>query len=166
MKVSKICFYIFLVLTIAVDAWIIVESCFDSDLSGYQSTNFSYYFVEFIKLFDPNTPLAKDPELTHYVIRKLIGHFAFFGLSGVVTAFTFVFSEDNLKNRKIQSIIALTIFGYSLALLSELIQLFIPGRYFAFTDTLIDFSGFVLGAGVIYLVSWLIYRHKSKKIVN
>ena len=47
--------------------------------------------------------------------------------------------------------------------LTETIQLNVPGRSGEFTDVMIDFSGYLLGAAIIVLIIFLIIRHQNKK---
>lgn len=163
MKLRNILFYIFLTLSVATYTWILVESGVNGTNSASESLGLVNSFIEWVKTFDPTSPIVQDPETTHTVIRKLVGHFLFFGLAGTFTSLSFVFIEDGLVKRKVESIILMAGVGFSLALFSELIQLATPGRFFAFTDVLIDFSGYVLFAAIVYLIAFLIYRSKEKK---
>ena len=50
-----------------------------------------------------------------------------------------------------------------MAALTECIQLTIPGRAGSVIDILIDYAGYTIGAGIILLIYFLIYRHHKKK---
>ena len=52
--------------------------------------------------------------------------------------------------------------GVSVAIISEAIQTSIPGRAGTFTDVFIDLGGYILFAGLVYLIYFLIIRHKNK----
>ena len=54
--------------------------------------------------------------------------------------------------------------GIVVAVTSELIQAFVPERAGTFTDVFIDLGGFILFAGLTYLIYFLILRHHQKKI--
>ncbi len=163
MKIRHILFYIFLTLSVATYTWILVESGVNGSNCANESLGLVNSFIAWVKTFAPDSPIVQDPETTHTVIRKLVGHFLFFGLAGIFTSLTFVFLDDGLSKRKIESIILMASVGFIMALASELIQLVTPGRFFMFTDVLIDFSGFVLFAGFVYLISFLVFKRQEKK---
>lgn len=99
-----------------------------------------------------------------YFIRKSLGHFLAFGVSGVLVTITlYMFLADKFK--KYILIIMSTLIGIFVASLTEFIQLFVPGRSGTLIDILIDLGGYVLfGAiliGIYYLVIF-INRKKSK----
>ena len=101
------------------------------------------------------------------VIRKGIGHFCLFLLDAV---FTFLFLVRVLKDKKkfkLWHIILITVsIGLFVAILSEGIQHFIPGRYFTGTDILVDFSGYLFGFFLTWLVVFLVDRKKHKELEN
>ena len=163
MKKRIIPFYIFLFLTIASNIFILVEGAIGGEGSAAQSVGLTQAFIDFIASFDSNSPIVLNPELTHTVIRKLVGHFGLFGVTGVFTILAMLFTEEGIEKRKIQTIVLSLPFGFSVALFSELEQLFTPGRFFTFNDVLIDFSGYILLGGITFLIFYLIYRHNCKK---
>ena len=61
-----------------------------------------------------------------------------------------------------QIIIALA-FGLTIAAITEIIQLNVPGRSGEFTDVLIDYGGYVFGFSIIFLILFLIIKSKHKK---
>ena len=163
MKSHKILFTIFLILTVAINVFIIVEGFIGGDGSASQSFSFTEMFIEIVKAIDPESEIVKNPEATHAVIRKLVGHFALFGLSGIFTVLTFVFTEEGLTTRKIETIYVSLTLGFSVALTSELAQLVTPGRFMSFGDVGIDFAGFLTFGGLTYLISYLIKNRKKKE---
>ena len=162
MKKRQIAFFIFLILSLAINVFIIIEGATGVEGSAAQSMGFTQAFIDFVAKIDPNSPIVTNPELTHKVIRKLVGHFLFFGLSGILTTLSFVLINDSMK-KKVEIIIMCLLTGLLVAFTSELVQLIAPGRFFAFTDVLIDYSGYVLFGAIVFIVSILIYRHKLKK---
>ncbi len=163
MKKNIVLFYIFLVLSFAINIFIIVEGATAGDRSASQSFSFTQMFIDFVKTFAPDSPIVTDPETTHAVIRKLVGHFGLFGVSGIITTVDFLLINDALKKRKAEIIVASSFVGLYIAFISELAQLFTPGRYFTFTDVLIDFSGYLLFGGITFIIFYLVYRHREKK---
>ena len=160
MKARKILFYIFLALSIAINALIIVESSIGGSGSASQSVSFSDWFIYLLECIGIK---VTDRETFHYVFRKLVGHFLLFGLSGIFTMLSLVLNDYLMNKFKWKTILFCLGAGVMVALISELIQACVPGRYGTFTDVFIDLAGFIGFAGIVYLIYYLIIRHKSKK---
>ena len=94
-------------------------------------------------------------------IRKSIGHFLLFLVSGV---FTFLFFYELLKDKKIYfSILFASIVGLVVAIISEVIQHFIPTRFGSVIDVITDFGGYMLGLLLVFGIIILISRHQKRK---
>ena len=159
MKARKILFYIFLTLAVATNVFIIVESCIGGAGSAAQSFSFSESLANLLEKIFPN--LVIDHAAFHSAIRKIVGHFLLFGLSGIFTTLTFVMSDYLMEKLKWKNITIILSIGLIIALISELIQYFVPGRYGVLTDVLIDYSGYVLFSGIVYLIYILIIHRKT-----
>ena len=83
-------------------------------------------------------------------IRKGIGHFGAFLVTSIVSTLTLMVLFD--KKLWLLTVPINYIQGLFLADLTEFIQLFTPGRCGTFSDVLIDFSGFAIGATFITLI--------------
>lgn len=86
----------------------------------------------------------------NYFIRKLFGHFGAFMFYSVFTTMLCL-----LIFKKKFSLLFSLINGFGIALISELIQLFVPGRFGAFKDVMIDFSGYlvpILGFFIYFII--------------
>lgn len=101
-------------------------------------------------------------------IRKSIGHFGAFLVFGIISSMFFMVLLD--KKKWAVSIPLTFIQGYALGALTEYIQTFVKGRSGLFSDVIIDFTGFAIGAGaaaviilVVYLTRYLIQKRKNKK---
>ena len=164
MKARKILFYIFLTIALAINVLIIVESCIGGEGSASQSISVSESIASAIEGLFPSANI--DHAAFHSAIRKIVGHFLLFGLSGIFTALTFVFNDFIMNKFKWKNILFILGIGFAVALVSELIQYFVPGRYGAFTDVFIDFSGYLFFSGLTYLIYLLIIRHRNKQIKN
>ena len=163
MKARKILFYVFLALSIATNILIIVESCIGGDDSASQSFSFSQWFMEMLQSMGIT---VTDKEAFMAVFRKVVGHFLLFGVSGTFTMLSLCFNDFLYNKFKwINTLFCLGL-GVSVAVISELIQVFVPGRVGAFTDVFIDLGGFVLFGGLAYLIFFLIVRHHQKKLQN
>lgn len=162
-KKELVCFYLFLIISILINVFIVVEGFIGGSDSASQSFSLTNLFIEFVKLIDPNSPLVTNPEITHSIIRKLVGHFLLFGLSGLFTTLTMIFINDSMTIHKKEIIIVSSFCGLSLAFISELAQLFTPGRYMSIIDMLIDLSGYISFGGITFLIAYLSYRKKHQK---
>ena len=160
MKVRKILFYIFLVLSVATNVLIIVESSIGGSGSASQSASISDWFI---KILESIGITISDVETFRYVFRKLVGHFLLFGLSGLFTALSLVMNDFLMNKFKWKNMLFCLGLGVSVAVISELIQAFVPGRYGTFTDVFIDLAGYIGFAGITYLIYYLIKR-RTKKI--
>lgn len=98
----------------------------------------------------------------NYLIRKLIGHFGSFLVTAVFGILTvFLFSKET-KRRSLLSL-AILIYGFVLAMLSEFLQIFAGNRGPSFTDVGIDFSGYFIGALLTFLLCLFLFRKKDKE---
>ena len=163
MKVKLVFFYILMVLFIATDVFIFIEAGTDASGSSNQSMGITQMLVDFVRLFDPNSEFVTNPDFAHHVVRKLVGHFGLFGVSGILTTADLMLIDEGLSNKKVQIIISSLGAGITVAIFSEVLQSFTPGRAFAFADIGIDFAGYILFGGITLLIGLLIHRHKEKK---
>ena len=163
MKARKVLFYVFLVLSIATNVLIIVESSIGGGGSAAQSFSFSEWFINLLESIGIS---ITDKEAFHAVFRKLVGHFLLFGFSGCFTMLSLIMN-DFLTNKFTWKINLFCLaLGVIVALISELIQVFVPGRAGTFTDVFIDLAGYISFAGITYLIYFLVIRHKRKKIAE
>lgn len=160
MKARKILFYVFLALSIAVNVLIIVESSVTGSGSASQSVSLSEWFIKFLESIGIT---ITDHAAFHSMFRKLVGHFLLFGLSGIFTMLSLVMNDYLMNKFKWKTTLFCLGLGVTIAVISELIQALVPERYGTFTDVFIDLAGFVGFAGIVYLIYFLIIRHKSKK---
>ena len=160
MKARKILFYIFLILSIATNILIIVEACIGGAGSAGQSASLSAWFMHILESIGIT---ITDKETFHAVFRKVVGHFLLFGFSGAFTMLSLVMNDYLMNKFKWVTTMFCLALGVMVAVTSELIQVFVPERAGTFTDVFIDLAGFVLFAGITYLIYFLIVRHNRKK---
>lgn len=101
-------------------------------------------------------------------IRKSIGHFALFFVSGCFTFLT-IYSFLQAKSTRLKRwkiVLIVLAIGFAIALASEAIQHFVPSRYGSMVDVSVDFFGFLLGLLVPVIVLKLIERRKNRKIID
>ena len=156
MKARKILFYIFASIALAINVLIIVESCIGGEGSASQSISVSESIADAIESLFPDSNI--DHVAFHSAIRKIVGHFLLFGLSGIFTCLTFIMNDYLRVKLKWKNIIIIASIGLTIAFISELIQYFTPGRYGALLDILIDYAGYILFGGLTYLITYLIFK--------
>ena len=167
MKRSKnelILLIVFGVLAIAINVFIIVHSCLDATESTKASTGVVKIIEDIINGIKPGTINESNYGAFTTFIRKAFGHFGLFVCSGLLTSPALYFLLKPYKWAKYSYIITISsLFGFSMGALTETIQLNVPGRSGEFTDVMIDFSGYLLGAAIIVLILFLVIRHQNKK---
>ncbi len=105
------------------------------------------------------------------IIRKSIGHLMLFFVDGIFTTLGAYFLIKDSKKKYFRYLIypASLVFGFSIAGLSEFIQLFIPKRGARWIDVGIDTLGYAsatLLIALIFLIIFIIKRIKDKKKVK
>ena len=158
------CKWIFFTLMLVVNAFIIYQSC----LPKASSRNWSDAVIDVIKVItdgsvDSSTPITPNMSWGSF-IRKAIGHFGLFAIDGVVTFlyFHFLYLDKKFTNRNLYIYIA-AVLGIIVAVVTELLQLVIPGRYGDVIDILIDIGGYVVGVVITFFIVYLVNRQKNKK---
>ena len=150
---------------IIVNAFIIYQSC----LPDVSSKSWSDAVVDVIKAItngniDSSTPITPTLSWGKF-IRKMIGHFSLFGLDGVVTFLYFYYLDIDTKHKYKYLLFFLSIaLGILLAVITESLQLIIPGRYGDIIDTLIDIGGYIFGFVIALLVTLLVGRKRRKMV--
>ena len=170
MKVSKkylIWTIVFSVIALAINVFIIVHSCLDASVSTEASSGVTEVVEEIINDIKPGTINETNYNDFASFIRKAFGHFGLFLISGFFTSLALFLIINPFNNKKYYRIILIALSsGLLLALLTETIQLYVPGRSGELTDVLIDFGGYLLGFSVIFLILFFIIRHINKQINN
>ena len=161
-KKRNILLYIFLSLSILMNAFLVFQSALPPD----SSMSWSNIALDVAKTFVPTT---QGNDGTTYIadvnasdlIRKLIGHFSFYLIDGVFVSlyayYQFYYSKD-----KQPMIFLITVVGVFFSILTELIQMLVPGRSGDIIDMLINFGGYVLGSGIVLLIFFLVNKYKNK----
>jgi VanZ family protein len=107
------------------------------------------------KLFNANIEMT-DNYLC--IIRKLVGHFGFNVVLGVVSTLFYI----NLCLDKKITLLLHYIIGFVVAFSSEfLCEAFTSGRSASFYDVLIDYSGFILISTILFIIFFV---KKDKEI--
>ena len=166
MKKKKIAFIIFAAITIAIEVLIMVESAFSGVKSSGQSNSFTQAIINFVEKIDTEAYIVTHPDEFKAFARKFFGHFLLFGGLGFFSMFTLSMLEDAYKDKKLQIILSCLSFGLASSIYSEIIQLFASERVGQIIDVLLDFSGFSLFSLAIFLILFIINKHREKKNVS
>ena len=167
MKISKkylIFTIIISVFALAINAYIIVHSCLDGAQSIEASKGVIETTEEIINNISPGTITPENHDSFASFVRKAFGHFGLFSISGFLSSLSIFLLINPVKNSKYYMSIVISLeFGLLMGLITETIQLNVPGRSGELTDVLIDFGGYLLGFLFIFLILFLIIRHLNKK---
>lgn len=161
MKLKRVIFYLFVVLAVITDVLIIVEAAIGGSNSSGQSLGVTQLIIDIVKIFDPNSPIVLNPDVTHAVVRKLVGHFGLFGASGLFTTIAMLLYKDVRYDKKMVVFAISEGSGLLLAFISELIQLVTPGRFFSIGDVFIDYSGYIIFSMIVFFSFFTVYRNKE-----
>ncbi len=167
MKLSKkylIWTIIVSVLALAINVYIIVHSCLNASQSSDASKGVVDMMENVVNTIAPGTVTPSNYDSFATFIRKAFGHFGLFMVSGLLTSISIYLICHPLKGSKYWMLISISLeFGLLLALITETIQLNVPGRSGELLDVLIDFAGYLLGFLIIFLILFLIIRKQIKK---
>ena len=151
--------WIVIVLSIAINVFIIVNSC----LPAGPSTQESNWVVEpaktIINSIKENTINETNIDNFSSFIRKFVGHFSLFMVSGFLTTLSIKFIYYDRRLKFFGFIIISCISGLFLAILTEFIQIFVPGRSGQISDVAIDFLGYLL---VLLIIGLIVYIRMKK----
>lgn len=167
MKVSKKYRFwtlVLILLAVSINAYIIVHSCLDAAQSTEASNTIVNVSEDVVNTIAPGTITPENHDSFGLFIRKLFGHFGLFVISGLLSSLAIYFSFNPLINKKYYQIMIISLcFGLLMGLITEMIQLFIPGRSGELLDVLIDFAGYLLGFLIILLILLIVLKHQYKK---
>ena len=157
---------IFTILAVALNAFIIYQSCLGSGESTSWSEPVAEAAATVINTIKPETITPVNmPDFSAF-IRKAIGHYGLFGLDGIITTNAFIFTFTGTKIYEKYKLIWISlVVGVFVAFLTEFIQLYTPGRSGEITDALIDSSGY-LTSFILILITIYIFKKNTKKLAE
>lgn len=115
-------------------------------------------FVIELQFVVEKQPLINDIQEFSNYIRKALGHFGVFFVLAIASFLTYILFFK--EKQWIYSIPLHFFSGYMIALISEFIQLYVPGRGGCYRDVRIDYSGFILASIIAFSILALIYGIK------
>ena len=166
-KLDLILMIIFTILALAINAYIIYHSCLNGAQSSQASQGVVEVSEEVVNTVRPGTVTPENYNAFATFIRKSLGHFGLFAISGIFSSLSiyYIFKDFKWIKHFLNTIFALS-FGLIIATTTEIIQLNVPERSGEFTDVLIDYGGYLLGTFLVGLVLLLFIRHQRKKQAN
>lgn len=157
-----ITFIIVTVIAVLIDGYIIMHSCFNTNLSSSSSGRAVAFLKAIINFFHKNTINESNIGVFTSVVRKLIGHFGFFLIAGIFNTWSLYLGYKDHRFFKYTYFIVLTLtFGFVLAAFTEFLQTQVPGRSGETRDTMIDFAGHSIGATITYAISLIATKKKK-----
>lgn len=124
--------------------------------------------VDVVEAVTPSDYVVNKEKVSLFT-RKVIGHFGYNVLMGMVLMFAiyFLFRKDSFiyENKKyLYNYGIIAILGSLLiAIISELLQLIPEGRSCEFKDMLIDYSGAVFGIIISFIILLICFKIKHRK---
>ena len=167
MKLSKK-YWFFMILTIvlavAINGYIIMHSCLDAIESTKASQGVVEVAEDVVNTVRPDTITPENHDSFASFIRKAFGHFGLFAVSGLLTSIALFLSlSPHSWCKHYVNVMFSLVFGLFMGILTEMIQLSVPGRSGEITDVLIDFSGYLLGTLIVGLILFLVIRKLRNK---
>ena len=147
-------------IAVAINLFILINAFINGEVSAKESNTIAHTTADVINTVKPETITPDNFDRFALDLRKAVGHFGLFALSGGFSSWALYLF---LKDTKVgyfawQSLMTLG-FGFVLAMISEFVQIFVEGRTGAWTDVGIDFSGYFIGFSLVFLILLL---RKSK----
>lgn len=120
--------------------------------------------VESIEITVVPVPVINDQNFNDFqsFVRKAFGHFMLFFVNGLFGFLTFYLFFKEKKNRILNTVASSLPIGLLFAVISEVIQLYVPGRAGLAADVLIDFSGYLLATSILLVIVLLRYKRQKK----
>ena len=151
-KAHKIIKWIIFALMLATNLFIIVNACIPGAKSAEESSWIVEPVANIINTIKEDTINSSNYDNFSSFIRKFVGHFSLFGLSGVLTTMSLKMFYYDKKHKLGLLTLFSSLSGILLAFLSEGIQLIVPGRSGELLDVGIDLAGYFLGMLIIVLI--------------
>ena len=152
-----------IILAVAINGYIIMHSCLDATESTKASVGVVDFLKGIINGIKPDTINDSNYGAFSTFVRKAFGHFGLFAVSGVLSSLAFYLSLSPYSWCKhFMNTMFSLVFGLFMGILTETIQLSVPGRSGEAIDVLIDFSGYLVGTLLLGLILFLVIRKLRK----
>ena len=166
MKLSKKYWFftiLAIILAVAINGYIIMHSCLDAIESTKASQGIVEVAEEVVNTVSPNTVTEENYDSFATFIRKAFGHFGLFAASGLLSSLALYLSLSPYSWCKhYMNVMFSLVLGLFMGILTEMIQLSVPGRSGEAVDVLIDFSGYIVGTLIIGLILFSVIKKLRK----
>ena len=153
---------IFIVLSLIINVVIVYQACLNGNLSSASSGTITKVLMDTINFVLPNTINNGNYENFVVFVRKGIGHFGGFMVSGLFTTLAIYYTFKNVVWYKhLSGILISLVFGIMLASMTEIIQLTVDNRSGEFTDVLLDTAGYIIGILIVLLIIYILNKPKA-----
>ena len=153
MNKQKILKWVVLGIALAINIFILVNALINGEVSAQESNSVAHSTAEVVNAVKPETITPKNFDRFAFDLRKAVGHFGLFALSGSFSTWSFYLFLKDCKIGFFPFQLVFTFsFGFLMAVGSEFAQNFVPGRNGNWLDVLIDFSGYFLGISLLFLI--------------
>lgn len=167
MKKKGALFWIVLIVTIAINIFIIVNACINGEASAEESNTVAHTTADVINAVKPETITEANFSRFAFSLRKILGHFSLFALSGIMSTLSILMLTKNSRLDNIFYQFTNTLsHGIVLAIISEYLQTLTDGRSGNVKDIWIDFAGYILGVVLMLLVITIIEFVKTHKFIH
>ena len=169
MKKREILKWFILAIAVAINLFILINAFMNGDISAKESNTVAHTAADVINTVKPETITPKNFDKFAFDIRKIIGHFLLFALSGGFTTWAeYLFLKNTKLGYFLWQLCLTFVFGFLLALITEFAQIFVDGRTGAWSDVGIDSLGYFIGVFPVILVlllkkSPIFLKPKNKK---
>jgi len=153
MKKREILKWFILAIAVAINLFILINAFLNGEVSAKESTDVAHTAADVINTVKPETITPQNFDKFAFDVRKVVGHFLLFALSGGFTTWAeYLFLKNTKLGYFLWQLLLTFGFGFLLALTTEFAQSFVAGRTGAWADVGIDVSGYFIGVLPVILV--------------
>ena len=145
---------------VLINLFILINAFINGEASAKESNTIAQSAADVINTVKPETITPQNFDRFAFDLRKAVGHFGLFALSGGFSTWAiYLFTKDK-KIGYFPFELAITFgFGLFISLFTEFIQVFVADRTGAWKDVGIDFLGYFCGVFLVFLI-FLIRKSK------
>ena len=157
MKKKQILKWIIFAIAVAINLFILINAFINGEASAKESNTIAHTAADVINTIKPETITPKNFEKFAFDLRKLVGHYGLFVMSGGFSTWSlYLFVKDKKVGYFLWQFLITSGFGILMALVSEFAQIFVEGRTGAWADVGIDVGGYFTGVFLVFLIFLLI----------
>jgi len=153
MKKREILKWFILAIAVAINLFILINAFLNGEVSAKESTDVAHTAADVINTVKPETITPQNFDKFAFNVRKVVGHFLLFALSGGFTTWAeYLFLKNTKLGYFLWQLLLTFGFGFLLALTTEFAQSFVVGRTGAWADVGIDVLGYFIGVLPVILI--------------